>query len=125
MSHRTRAKRFADLAAIGMVLALLIGCGAPAAPPSKPAEPASAPKEAPAKPAAPPTGAKPAEPAASKPAAQPAVPRVIMAVAPPGRESNDVRFTGNTDLWALRPMYEFLIGLDPHTGKYIPQLATE
>jgi peptide/nickel transport system substrate-binding protein len=86
-------------------------CSAPAAPSSAPT---AAPKTAPA-----------AGEAKTQQPAQPSTNRVIIALAPPARESNDVKFTGNTDLWVLRPMYEFLIGLDPQTGKYTPQLATE
>lgn len=113
--ERTQLRdRIVRLARLIPAFVLVVGCGVPAAPPAPATQVPAAPKAATAAPAAP-------VPAA----VAPAVPRLIMAVAPPGRESNDVRFTGNTDLWALRPMYEFLIGLDPKTGTYIPQLATE
>src|SRR5215203_3556132 len=107
------------------VVVLMVGCAAPGSPPSTAPTAAPPPKEQPVQPA--PTAAVSVAqpPAAVAPLAQPGVSRLVMSVAPPGRESNDVRFTGNVDLWALRPMYEFLIGLDPKTGKYIPQLATE
>jgi len=39
-------------------------------------------------------------------------------------ESNDIELAP-TSSWAMRPMYEHLIGLDPATNKFIPQLATE
>src|SRR5581483_11161099 len=44
---------------------------------------------------------------------------------PPAREGNEPRMYGQPDAWQLRPMYEFLIGLDAATGKLVPQLATE
>jgi len=47
-----------------------------------------------------------------------------MSLLPPGRESNDVRFITNTEIWHIRPMYEYLVGVDPETGKVVPQLAT-
>jgi peptide/nickel transport system substrate-binding protein len=92
-----------------------------------------------ASPTAPPKAAAPAaevkptaetKPAAeSKPAdAAPAtakVNRLIVAVSPPDRETNDVRNHGMPDVWELRPMYEYLVGVDPETGKLVPQLATE
>jgi peptide/nickel transport system substrate-binding protein len=105
------------------VLALVAGCSAPVAPPASAPTAAPAVKEQPTKPD--PTSAAAAQPTTAAALAQPTTSRLVMSVAPPGRESNDVRFTGNTDLWALRPMYEFLIGIDQNTGKYIPQLATE
>src|SRR4051794_2112810 len=55
----------------------------------------------------------------------PRTPRVVMAVAPPGKEGSELRHTSAPDSWQLRPLYEFLIGVDPQTGKLIPQLATE
>ncbi len=106
-------------AQVASVVVLMVGCAAPGAPPSTAPTAAPPPKEQPAVPTVVPA------PTVAAAQAQPSLSRLVMAVAPPGRESNDVRFTGNTDLWALRPMYEFLIGLDPKTGKYIPQLATE
>lgn len=56
---------------------------------------------------------------------KPKVDRVVMSVAPPQREANEPRMYGQPDAWQLRPMYEFLIGLDAATGKLVPQLATE
>src|SRR4051794_20564124 len=117
MMLRSMRGGFVRSAQLASVVALMVGCAAPGAPPAT-APPA---KEQPAQPAA--TAAVQAAPTgATAPQVQPGVSRLVMSVAPPGRESNDVRFTGNVDLWALRPMYEFLIGLDPQTGKYIPQL---
>ena len=56
---------------------------------------------------------------------KPKIDRLVMGVAPPNEESNSPRFYGQPAAWQLRPMYEFLIGMDPQTGKPIPQLATE
>lgn len=61
----------------------------------------------------------------SVPPGQAAVPRLVMAVVPPATESNEPRQLSQPDVWQLRPMYEYLIGVDPETGKLIPQLATE
>jgi ABC-type transport system substrate-binding protein len=47
-----------------------------------------------------------------------------MAVAPPGKEGNELRHTSAPDSWQLRPLYEFLIGVDAQTGRLVPQLAT-
>ncbi len=111
----------AQLAAAALFAA---ACSAPSAPPSAPT---AVPKSEAAQPTQ--SAVAPAVGAAgeSKPQqqTQPSTNRVVIALAPPARESNDVKFTGNTDLWALRPMYEFLVGVDPQTGKYTPQLATE
>ena len=105
------------------VSALVAACSgaAPAASPtaSKPvtAPPAAAPTAVPK--------AEAAKPAAQSAPAQPVVQKLVMSVVAPGRESNDVRLDGNLDVWQHKPMYEYLIGYDPQTGKYIPQLATE
>ncbi len=56
--------------------------------------------------------------------AQPKVSRVAMAVVPPLKEGNETRNLGSPDAWPMRPMYEYLVGLDPGTGAAIPQLAT-
>jgi peptide/nickel transport system substrate-binding protein len=62
------------------------------------------------------TAAKPAESATR---------RVVFAVPQPMVESNEPRNIGQTYMWQLTPMYEYLIGLDAETGKFVPQLATE
>jgi ABC-type transport system substrate-binding protein len=93
-----------------------------------PASPTAAPKvAAPATEAKPAAETKPAaesKPAAAAPAA-PKVNRLVMAVTTPDRETNDVRNHGMPSVWELRPMYEYLIGVDHETGKLVPQLATE
>ena len=84
-------------------LAALTACGGAAAPATTPAGQA---------------------PAADGPVT-PKVDRVIMAQVVPDRENNDLRQHGMPDVWELRPMYEYLIGVDAKTGKLIPQLATD
>lgn len=104
-----------------MTLAVISGCAAPAASPTpQPAAKATAP-------AAPTTASQPAaeKPAAEKPAATPKTQRLIMSVLPLRDDTNDVRNVNQPEVWSLRPMYEYLVGMDPHTGKLIPQLATE
>ena len=48
-----------------------------------------------------------------------------MGVPAPGTESNNPRLLAQGEGWQLRPMYEHLIGVDPETGRFVPQLATE
>ena len=92
-----------------------------------PAPPAAKPTEAPSKPAAPAAPAKPAEaakPVAAAPAAKTSVNRLVIAIVTPGTEGNAPgRDLGAPDLIQLRPMYEKLIGVDPKTGGFVPQLA--
>ncbi len=58
--------------------------------------------------------------------AQPKVARLVMAVPPPAREVNEPRLSGPPDSWQLRPMYEYLVGVDATTGDARrPQLASE
>ncbi len=63
-------------------------------------------------------------PAADAKPAAPAVNRVVMALSPPRVEGSEPRLLGTTDLWQLRPEYEYLTAVDPNTGKVAPQLAT-
>lgn len=56
---------------------------------------------------------------------EPKVRRLVMSVAAPGTESNSPRLNSVTDMWQIRPMYEHLIGIDPQSGGFVPQLATE
>ena len=85
------------------VALLLAGCGTQVASPGNTTAPAG-------------------DPAAP---AQPKVQRVVLAVPPPGVESNEMRHIGQSDTWQLRPVYEKLIGYDAETGKSTPQLATD
>jgi ABC-type transport system substrate-binding protein len=109
-------------------MAVAVACGSPAASPAKPtekAEPAAkaAPTSAPAAAKQAPTAAaKEAAPAAAKPS----VNRVVMALpAPSGLESNEIRHLGQTIAWQLKPMYEYLVGMNAQSGQLEPQLATE
>ncbi|HEX3244568.1 MAG TPA: ABC transporter substrate-binding protein [Chloroflexota bacterium] len=103
---------------IGMALA--VACSSSATPPAKPAEKA----EPAAKAAATSAPAVPAKDAAAP--AAPSVNRVVIALpAPSGLESNEIRHLGQTIAWQLRPMYEYLVGVDAKTGNLVPQLATE
>ena len=86
-----------------LALALLGGC-AQQGPPSQPSGPGASGAAGPA---------------------TPKVNRVVLAVGPPSREGNEMRHLTGPTSWQLRPMYESLIGVDPQTGKLIPQLATE
>ena len=56
---------------------------------------------------------------------EPKMRRLVISVAEPGTESNSPRILTQTVTWQLRPMYEHLIGIDPATGRFVPQLATE
>ena len=73
----------------------------------------------------------PTTPAASAPGAAPAGPvqpkvnRVVMAVNAPAMENNDPRGDRGPTNWVWRPMYEYLVGIDPENGKYVGQLATD
>lgn len=56
---------------------------------------------------------------------QPKVNRVVFSVVPPASEANELRLLVQTELWVMRPMYEYLIGVDPANGRLIPQLAAK
>lgn len=49
---------------------------------------------------------------------------MVFSVVPPASGANQLRLLVETELWVMRPMYEYLIGVDPANGKLIPQLAT-
>ena len=121
---------------VAILVALFAVACAPSAPapPAKPVESkpaetkpaAQAPTAAPAKPADS-TAAKPAEaakPAAAASAAKAKTDRLVIAIVTPGTEGNAPgRDLGAPDTIQLRPMYEKLIGVDPKTGGFVPQLA--
>ncbi|MFN0069891.1 MAG: ABC transporter substrate-binding protein [Chloroflexota bacterium] len=112
------------LGAVTAALLVVVACAPATSPPAQKAEAPRA--EAPKTESPKAEAGKPSAPAGAAPAvAKPTVNRLVMSLVPPQRETNDIRVTGNTDLWAIRPMYEYLVGQDPVTGKYIPQLATE
>ncbi len=54
---------------------------------------------------------------------KPKVDRLVFAVTPPPSESNEPRMLTAPSSWQLRPMYEYVIGVDAATGKLAPQLA--
>ena len=56
---------------------------------------------------------------------QPRASRVVMALPGPAEESNQTRHLNQPQVWQLRPMYEYLLGMEPQSGKMVPQLATE
>lgn len=70
-------------------------------------------------------GTRAPEPAAAPGLQEPKVRRLVMSVGNPGLEGNVPRLISQTESWHIRPMYEHLIGIDPQTGKFAPQLATE
>lgn len=57
--------------------------------------------------------------------AMPKVERVIMAVTPPSSEFSAPRMGGQPQAFQVRPIYEYLIGIDAETGGFVPELATE
>src|SRR6266545_1073259 len=82
-------KRVACIAVVAVAVPLLIACGGGAkkdgAGSSAPASGTAQTSDAPVK---------------------PKVDRLVMAVSPPQRESNEPRMYGQPDAWQLRPMYE-------------------
>jgi len=80
------------------------------------AAPAAAPTSAPAAPAA----------ATAVPAAmEPLIKRVVTAFEAPSLEGNETRHIGQTTMWQMKPIYEYLIDMDPVTGEMLPGLALE
>jgi len=69
-----------------------------------------------------PSGGTPAQGAAPS---APKVNRLIMGVEAPSTESNQLRNIGQTTMWQIAPMYEYLIAVKPDDGSFIPGLATE
>jgi peptide/nickel transport system substrate-binding protein len=120
-------RRFSSVALGALVSLSVVGCSsAPsAATPAPKAQTSPVAGGPAASPAAQAPGASGANSTAAGGAVTPKVNRLVMAVTPPDRETNDIRNHGMPDGWELRPMYEYLIGVDPQTGKLIPQLATE
>ncbi len=92
------------LSALTLTASGLLACTAPA--PSAPAQ-----------------GPAASDAATSQPA-QPKVNRLVMGLVTPSGESNNPRHTSQTTMWQIKPMYEYLAGMDID-GKMAPQLATE
>lgn len=98
--------------------------------PQQPAEAAAAPTaagifSAPAQPsaAAMPEGSGPTT--ISDPVAQAKIDRVVFALQPLTQEHNTPGRLGPPTNVQNNPMYEYLIGMDPVTGAWVPELATE
>lgn len=70
-------------------------------------------------------GERASEPGSAPAVQKPRLKKLVMGIVPPGTESNNPRLISQTESWQIRPMYEHLIGLDPETGRFIPQIATE
>ncbi len=85
------------------------GCATPAAVPA---------------PAAPAPGGAAAPTAATAAAVTPKVNRVVMITTPPTRTTLEMRHMSETYSWMLRPMYDFLVVVNPQTGKLEPGVAT-
>ena len=134
---------FPIFAALLLALAGMAACGgdgdttaapstsAPAAAPQQPEAPAAAPQPegitaaavAPQQPAAP---DQPVGTSGMMMEKEPAVERVIIAMPAPSIEGNDSNFDfSSPPSVQLRPMYDYLVGVNPETGVFEPQLATE
>ena len=112
---------------------LLAACGgddedvaAPAAAPDAPVAPVAPTAAAQEQPAAVSPTAAPvaADPVKAAPV-EPKVERVIMAITPPSSEFAAPRMGGQPQAFQVRPIYEYLIGIDAETGGFVPELATE
>lgn len=104
---------------------------APAPAPQQPQAPAAAPQPegitadaiAPLQPEAP---VQPVDTSGVMPAIEPKVDRVIISFPAPSTEGNDSNFDfSSPPSVQLRPMYDYLVGVNPETGAFEPQLATE
>jgi len=116
--------------AVTLTTLIIAACAQPAAAPTKPDDKAGQATTKAASESTTPTAAQKAAPAASKEsppqaAAKPSVQRLVMSVPPPAYEGSEPRHINQPDAWQIRPMYEFLIGLNPESGQFEPQLATE
>ena len=56
---------------------------------------------------------------------EPVEDRVVTAFEPPSTEGNETRHIGQTTVWQLKPMYEYLLDSDPVSDEMIPGLALE
>ena len=104
---------------------------APAAAPQQPEAPAAAPQpegitaQAGA-PQQPDTPVQPVDTSGAMPAIEPKVERVVISFPAPSTEGNDSNFDfSSPPSVQLRPMYDYLVGVNPETGAFEPQLATE
>lgn len=56
---------------------------------------------------------------------EPVVDRLVTAFEAPSTEGNETRHIGQTTVWQMKPMYEYLIDSHPITDEMLPGLATE
>ena len=56
---------------------------------------------------------------------EPVADRLVTAFEAPSTEGNETRHIGQTTVWQMKPMYEYLIDSHPITDEMIPGLATE
>lgn len=75
--------------------------------------------------AAPAPTAEPAMAAEEPAMMEPVEERVVTAFEAPSTEGNETRHIGQTTVWQLKPMYEYLLDSDPITDEMIPGLALE
>ena len=104
---------------------------APAAAPQQPAAAAMAPQpegitSTAGAPQQPDTPTQPVDTSSVMPAVEPKVERVIISFPAPSTEGNDSNFDfSSPPSVQLRPMYDYLVGVNPETGAFEPQLASE
>ena len=106
IGHLSRAPFRPLLAVAGAVTALLltVACGSQAAPAPGPSG---------------------AAPAADSGPVTPKVNRLVWALKAPPLESSNIRTICCFDSFQYRPSHEDLVGMDPNTGQFIPELAAE
>ena len=72
------------------------------------------------------TASEPATTTTEPPAMmEPVVDRLVTAFEAPSTEGNETRHIGQTTVWQMKPMYEYLIDSHPITDEMLPGLATE
>ena len=67
----------------------------------------------------------PAVATAAPVAMEPVEVRLVTAFEAPNLESNETRHAGQTTVWQLKPMYEYLMDSSPDNDELLPGLATE
>ncbi|SVC09633.1 uncharacterized protein METZ01_LOCUS262487, partial [marine metagenome] len=108
-----------------------VAVAAPSAPAQQPDAPAAAQAatggaSGPSAPIAAESAAAPSAGFTTAPAVEPKVNRVVIAFPGPSSEGNDSNFDfSSPPSVQLRPMYEYLVGVNGTTGAFEPQLATE
>src|SRR5215212_10412906 len=110
------ARRFSRGVTPALLLVLTMACAPTATSPTPAAPPAAPAKTEPAAK----SDAAPTSPAAQQAAGKPSTQKLVFAISTPASEANEIFRLANTDVWAIRPMYEYLIGTEPDTGKFIP-----